>query len=150
MNSLVKPQRIRAIAIGLIWKGDHLLVEHGFDSSKRQYFYRPPGGAIEFGEHAVEALRREFREEMNAGLVEPRLVIVTENLFQFEDQPGHEVVFVFEARFEDRRLYEREEFVIQEAEVRTVASWKSLQELAAGDRPLYPDGLLQVLSPTAG
>jgi ADP-ribose pyrophosphatase YjhB (NUDIX family) len=137
-------KRIRPIAIGLIWNNRALLVEHGFDSAKGQHFFRPPGGAIEFGERAVDALRREFREELSAELIDPKLVIVLENVFDYEAQPHHELVFVFEARFKDSELYERSEFAIQELNVRTTASWKSLDELGNGGT-LYPDGLMAVL-----
>ena len=138
-------RRIRPIAIGVIWNNGSLLVEHGFDSVKQKHFFRPPGGAIEFGERAVDALRREFIEELGAELIEPKLVTVIENIFEYEAQPHHELVFVFEARFKDSRLYERAEFEIQEVSVRTAASWKSLDELAGGARPLYPEGLVAVL-----
>jgi ADP-ribose pyrophosphatase YjhB (NUDIX family) len=138
-------RRIRPIAIGLIWNNGSLLVEHGFDSVKQKHFFRPPGGAIEFGERAVDALRREFIEELGAELIEPKLIIVIENIFEYEAQPHHELVFIFEARFKDSRLYERTEFVIQELNVRTTASWKSPGELGSGGRPLYPDGLMAVL-----
>ena len=137
--------RIRPIAIGVIWNNGSLLVEHGFDSVKQKHFFRPPGGAIEFGERAVDALRREFIEELGAELIEPKLVTVIENIFDYEAQPHHELVFVFEARFKDSQLYERAEFEIQEVSVRTTASWKSLDELAGRARPLYPDGLVAVL-----
>ena len=138
-------RRIRPIAIGVIWNNGSLLVEHGFDSVGQKQFFRPPGGAIEFGERAVDALRREFIEELGAELIEPKLVTVIENIFEYEAQPHHELVFVFEARFKDSRLYERAEFEIQEVSVRTAASWKSLDELAGGARPLYPEGLVAVL-----
>ena len=139
--------RIRPIAIGLIWNNGSLLVEHGFDSVTGRHFFRPPGGAIEFGERAVDALRREFNEELSAELVEPKLVTVIENIFDYESRPHHELVFIFEARFKDPRLYARAEFEIREVTVRTTASWKSLGELQSGGGPLYPDGLMAVLGP---
>lgn len=145
-------RHIRPIAIGLIWNNGSLLVEHGFDSVKQKHFFRPPGGAIEFGERAVDALRREFIEELGAELTEPKLVTVIENIFEYEAQPHHELVFVFEAGFSDPRLYERAQFEIQEVTVRTTASWKPLDGLADGGKPLYPEGLMAVLrnSPVIG
>jgi ADP-ribose pyrophosphatase YjhB (NUDIX family) len=75
--------RIRPIALCVIRRGDHLLVEHGFDPVKREHFFRPPGGGIEFGERAVDALRREIREEFGAELAGPRLLGVVENVFRY-------------------------------------------------------------------
>jgi len=123
-----------------------LLVEEGYDSVKGQRFFRPPGGAIEFGEHAVDAVRREFREELNAELSDERLATVIENVFSYEGQLHHEVVFVFDAQFRDPGMYERADVEILEPAVRTTASWKSLRELGAGDTPLYPEGLSEFLA----
>jgi ADP-ribose pyrophosphatase YjhB (NUDIX family) len=137
---------IRPIAIALIWKDTSLLVAHGVDALKGAQFYRPLGGGIEFGERAVDALRREFVEELGAELCDERLITVLENLFHYEGQAGHELVFVFEARFKDARLYERAEFAVHEQSMSTTASWKPLIELVGGDRPLYPAGLKGLLS----
>jgi ADP-ribose pyrophosphatase YjhB (NUDIX family) len=123
-------------------------VEHGYDSLKKEHFCRPPGGALEFGERAVEALRREFLEEFHAELAEASLLTVLENIFTFEGQQHHEIAFVFEAQFRDPGMYERTEFEI--LDVRTTASWKSLTELAASSTPLYPEGLLAFLERTPG
>ena len=139
--------RIRPIAVGLVWSAGRLLVEHGFDAVKGQAFHRPPGGGIEFGERALDTVRREFLEEMNVAVTPTRLAGVIENIFEFEGRPHHEIVFLIEARFEDPHMYDRAEFEIQEADAtRTIATWKSLDELAAGNAPLYPEGLLGLLT----
>jgi|GEM_PF-6087287 NUDIX domain len=56
--------RIRALALALIWRGDELLLMEGDDPAKRQTFYRPLGGGVEFGERARDAVIREFAEEL--------------------------------------------------------------------------------------
>ncbi len=63
MNKL--PQ-IRALVLGLIRKGDRILVAEGYDSVKQEFFYRSLGGGVEFGETSLEALKREFQEEIQA------------------------------------------------------------------------------------
>lgn len=137
--------RIRPLVICILRKADRILVEHGFDSVKDQHFFRPPGGAIEFGETAAEALGREFREELGAELSGACIISVLENIFVYEGKPGHEIVFVFEASFANRAFYDRDELVINEPGVVGVASWKSLEEMRASGHPLYPDGLSDLL-----
>src|SRR5438552_18856672 len=106
-------ESIRPIAVCVLrhpQRPGHLLLEEGYDRVKREHFFRPLGGGIEFGERAQEALAREMREELDAALTDVRLLGVLENRFTFEGTPGHEVVFVFAAAFADRSLYEKSIF----------------------------------------
>ena len=61
----MKPNRVRAIAICLFRRGDKILALEGYDEVKRQTFYRPLGGTIEFGEHSSQTVVRELREELS-------------------------------------------------------------------------------------
>lgn len=100
------PRRIRVLALGLIQHprtGAHLMTEF-VDPVRDIIIHRPPGGGIEFGETAQEALRREMREEFATEVeIGPRLLVL-ENLFSFNGMPGHEWVVVHEARLLDDRL----------------------------------------------
>ena len=89
------PDRIRPLALAVVLYRDHVLCAEGYDYAKRQRFSRPLGGEIEFGEAASEAAVREIREE--TGLqVEARAALgVTENRFEFNGAPGHEICFEF-------------------------------------------------------
>lgn len=140
--------RIRPLAICVVRDGDRILVEHGFDSAKNQHFYRPLGGAIEFGEPAVDALRREFREELGAELIDVCLLQVLENLFEYEGKGGHEIVFIFEGRFADARLNQCDELAIKGGDAPGRASWMTRTQLKDASRPLYPTGLLALLEPS--
>ena len=60
-----KYTEIRPIALGLAIKNNKLLVEEKFDKIKNQTFYRCLGGGIEFLEKSSDALKREFKEEVN-------------------------------------------------------------------------------------
>lgn len=46
----MNPGVVRPVAICLIRKGDAILVLEGRDEVKGETFYRPLGGAVEFGE----------------------------------------------------------------------------------------------------
>ena len=60
-----KFKEIRPIVLGVVRKGNKLLVSKGYDKSKNQEFYRCLGGGIEFLERSEDALKREFKEEIN-------------------------------------------------------------------------------------
>ena len=136
---------IRPLALAVFRDGPRILVEDSEAWDPRDRFYRPPGGGVEFGEHAVDAVRREMREEFEAEIRDVRPLGTLENIFDYHGRPGHEVVFVFEARFADCSYYEAERIVGTEgAGIRIEAIWLDVsREL---DRPLYPNGLLELLA----
>lgn len=140
--------RVRPIAIGVVRDRERLLVAEGRDMAKGgQVFYRPLGGAIEFGERAAEAVRREFGEEISADVEVGPLLGVIENVFVYEDQPGHEIVFVLEARLQDSRLRGVDSIASVESDgTGFVARWMPLETFRSGTVPLYPDGLLELIS----
>lgn len=86
---------IRNIAVGLPVKDGHVLLSESFDRVRDLRFHRAVGGGIEFGETALAALRREFREELDVTLDDVAILGVLENIFTFEGAPGHEYVHVF-------------------------------------------------------
>lgn len=139
---------IRPIAIGIFRRADQILVGFAYDAAKDERYCRPPGGAIEFGERAAEALCREIREETHAEIGDTRLLGVLENTFRLENVPKHEIIFVFHATFADPRLYEREELVLHEAGWEGVLKWVSLSDCRQGNVTLYPEGLLALLDGT--
>jgi ADP-ribose pyrophosphatase YjhB (NUDIX family) len=141
---------IRPKAVCVCRRGDSILVGAGYDAATGETFYGPPGGGVEFGERAVDAVRRELREELGVEVCDLTLLGVLENIFTFEGRPGHEIVFAFEARLADAALYERDELVGLEEEQPFVAWWVPLAQFAAGGPPLYPDGLFALLRAPAG
>ena len=142
------PNQIRPLAICIFRDGDRILVGEGNDPVKRETFYRPLGGGIEFGERAEEALRREVREEIGAEIESPVYLFTLENIFTFNGEMGHEIVMIFDARFTDEMLYAQETIAGTEFDGTQSfpfkALWKRLDEFGA-DAPLYPDGLLDAL-----
>jgi len=70
---------------------------------------------------------------------------VLENIFRFDGKPGHEIVFVFEARFVDATLYEQDEILGLEGDERFVAKWVPLAHFEQRGPPLYPQVLLELL-----
>jgi 8-oxo-dGTP pyrophosphatase MutT (NUDIX family) len=137
---------IRPIAICVIQKGDSLYLMECYDSVKKETYYRPMGGGIEFGERGEQAVRREFKEEIGADLKNLNFMASIENLYTLEGKPGHEIVLVFKGEFVDPSFYEIQERPIMENGVPCdKAVWKPLREFQEGMAPLYPEGLLALL-----
>ncbi len=137
--------QIRPLALGIVWRGDALLVFEAYDHVKGENFYRPLGGGIEFGERSQEALRREFREELGVELTGVRYLATLENIFTCNGERGHEIILFYEATLADPSFYERETFEVHEETETLMARWMPLREFQTDDLPLYPDGLLELL-----
>lgn len=136
---------IRPLAICVFRDGDRILVFEAYDPVKKQTFYRPLGGGIEFGERAEEAVRREIREEVGAQVDGLQFLGTLENIFVFNGRPGHEIVQVFDGRLIGPGFYDQAEMSATEADGQTVrVVWKRLDEFNP-NTPLYPDGLLELL-----
>ncbi|UED82197.1 NUDIX domain-containing protein [Lysinibacillus sp. CD3-6] len=64
----MRAEQIITKAICLFRNDDLILVAEGFDEVKGEFYYRPIGGKIEFGETSAEAIQREVREEIEANI----------------------------------------------------------------------------------
>jgi ADP-ribose pyrophosphatase YjhB (NUDIX family) len=144
----VTEEGIRPKAVCVCRRGGEILVGEAYDAVKGETFYGPPGGGVEFGERAADAVRRELREELGVELDDVVLLGVMENLFTYEGRPGHEITFVFEARLRDPALYACDEIVGIEGKHPCVVRWLPLDHFGPGGPggpPLYPEGLLELL-----
>ena len=139
---------IRTLAICGLRRGSRILVAQGFDSARGEGFLRPLGGTVEFGERAADAIRREVREELRAEITDPVQLGVLENVFTYEGQPGHEIVFVFDAQFSDPRLNQKDSLPIHEEGIWDgPARWVDVDGGLPFD--LFPDGLATLLEKTS-
>lgn len=141
---------IRPIVICLFRHYGRILTFEGYDPTKKQIFYRPLGGGIEFGEHSQQALAREIREELDTAVTNLHYLATLENIFTFNGRPGHEIVQVYDGRFVDETLYHCPLIKGREDDGhRFTAVWKSLSDFEGPNAPpLYPDGLLELLRQT--
>jgi ADP-ribose pyrophosphatase YjhB (NUDIX family) len=136
---------VRPVAIGLVRRGNELLVVGVEDDSGATIGWRPLGGTIEPGELAADTLRREFVEETGLALAEPTLLTVIENIYEHHGTTGHEIVFVFEAAFAEPDAYRRQAFRFQDGGVDNRACWIEAERFRSGEAPLFPAGLVEML-----
>jgi 8-oxo-dGTP pyrophosphatase MutT (NUDIX family) len=140
-----KKERIRPIAICLLRRGEEILVHESYDSVKQRGFARPLGGGIDFGETSEAAAIREIKEELGVDITGVKLLGIVENIFVYEGEPGHEMVFVYDGRFVDESLYQQESLTAVEGERQFEAVWRSPQALRDGPCYLVPEEIWQFL-----
>ncbi|KZE90866.1 tetratricopeptide repeat protein [Microbacterium sp. TNHR37B] len=143
-GELRQAERVRSIVVGLLVHDGHVLAEEYPPTAHHAGFLRMPGGGIEIGERAAEAIRREFAEELGATLDSATLRAVTENIFDAHGRRGHEIVHVFEVASRDlERLPIGDRLPVQDSD--TFVAWHSVADLRRGNQPVYPDGVLDFL-----
>ena len=80
---------------GIAVHDGHLLVERNVEDG----YCNVPGGRVEYGESAAEALARELHEELGEGVEVGRLALVTDNFFEQDNEQFQEVALYFLIRF---------------------------------------------------
>ena len=144
----MKKKRIRPLAICVFRHNDRILVAEGYDSVKDEYFYRPLGGGIEFGETSVETVCRELMEEINVEVDMESLKYLgtVENIFHFNGTASHEIVLIYDGVLKESGLYEQAVIAGKEVNGEDFrAVWRDLDEFRDGKSILYPTGLIEML-----
>jgi 8-oxo-dGTP pyrophosphatase MutT (NUDIX family) len=142
----VKKGVIRPLAICLFKKGESILAAEGYDSVKKDYYYRPIGGGIEYGEKSLDALKREVYEEISAEIKNINYLGTIENIFTFNGELGHEIVVVYEAEFKDEAFYNMDTFTGKEDDGSVFSlKWIPVSECGTSKLRLVPDGLLDLI-----
>jgi 8-oxo-dGTP pyrophosphatase MutT (NUDIX family) len=136
---------IRPLVICVFRNGDKILACLGEDNVKNNKFYRPLGGMIEFGERSDIALRREIVEETGEEITDIVYLGTLENIFTYNGKPHHEIVIVYDAKFINNELYDKEEVDVEEVDIWYKAHWLSIEDCKTGKHLIYPDGLLDLL-----
>lgn len=84
--------RLRIRVCGILRIQNGILTVGSTLEKEDTIFWSPPGGGLEFGESLTDALKREFREELNITITVGDLVCVHEHL----ELPLHAVELFYE------------------------------------------------------
>jgi len=136
----------RPVVLGIFKNKDKILVAEGFDPATKQVFYRPLGGTIEFQEKSIEALRREIREELRTEIKNIKYLGTTENIFTYNNQPGHEIDIVYEAEFVDPKIYSQHKINGREGTEPIKALWLPIKKFKSKEFILYPVEIIKIIS----
>ncbi len=139
--------QIRTKALALVQRDDKLLVCAIRSDDGSIKGWRPLGGTVEFGERAADTVVRELAEELGATarVDQPRGAL--ENIYTHHGETGHEVVLLFDVTLIEAGLASADEFILAEDDgSRHLAAWVPLTRFTKKHTPLFPDGLLPILT----
>ena len=138
-----KFKEIRPIVLGVAVKDGKLLVSEGFDKVKNQTFYRCLGGGIEFEEKSDIALKREFKEEIDASINVGDFLGISENIFTFNGKNGHELVLFYNVDINEKDY--KDEYVILDEKCHSPVKWIDINEFKNNEKILYPEEVLKYI-----
>jgi len=124
---------------GIAVHDGRLLVEHNV----KHDFCFVPGGRVEYGENAVQALSRELDEELGGDIRIGRLVIVADNLFELDGIRYQEAGLYFLMEFPPGHPVLEREGRFEAAEPNLVYEWLPLDRLE--EEKLFPRFLRELV-----
>lgn len=138
---------IRGKVIAIAEHDGKLLVAEVLDDKGELKGWCPLGGGIEFGETGEIALLREVREELGCGAKITGSAIICENIYQHQQEIGHEIIFAFPVTLDDPELYVKKRFQIFEdkGSIHWV-EWVDMDAFRDGRANFFPQAVFDKLS----
>lgn len=132
--------RVKAMIIARNADGTRHLVSGNLPTVENPAgFHRLIGGSVELGETFQEAIVREVDEELGARIVGLTRLGILENIFEYDGEPGHEIVTVFEGRLDPQPPVDGGTLTESDGSVVPVM-WRPVDD-AHVTMPLYPAGV---------
>ncbi len=139
-----KFKEIRPVVLGMVKRGNKILVSEGYDKTKKETFYRSIGGGIEFLENSKEALKREFKEELNIDINVEDFLGISENIFVYNGKNAHEIIFFYNVSINESDF--KEQYHIVDDNCETDAVWIDIDKFKNKELKIYPDQVFNYLS----
>lgn len=137
---------VRVKATAYVVSKDKVFLGFSSTSDTKDGFYTAIGGGIEFGETGAETVVREYDEETELRLVDPKYKGVIENVFDWEGKPNHEIILVYEADFDDEDIYKQKQFIrYDDFDREKVARWVSMSEIRENKITILPEKLRDII-----
>lgn len=138
-----KFKEIRPIVLGIVKRDDKILVSKGYDKIKNEIFYRSIGGGIEFLENSKDALKREFKEELNIDINVGDFLGISENIFTYNGRNAHELILFYNVDISDSNYEEKYHIIDDNCE--TDAMWINIDKFINKELKIYPEEVFKYL-----
>ncbi len=138
-----KFKEIRPIVLGVVKRGNKILVSEGYDKVKKETFYRSIGGGIEFLENSKDALKREFKEELNININVGEFLGISENIFVYNGKNAHELILFYDVSIDESDFKEKYHIIDDNCE--TDAIWIDINKFKNKELKIYPEQIFKYL-----
>lgn len=138
-----KFKEIRPVVLGIAKRNNKILVSEGHDEVKNEVFYRCIGGGIEFLETSKDALKREYKEELNIDVNVGEFLGISENIFVYNGKNAHELILFYTVEINDENY--KEEYHTIDTNCETYAMWIDTDKFVNGDLRIYPKEIYKYL-----
>lgn len=131
---------VRSKVVVSVYNSNEVLLSEVYDPGRDVTLYLPVGGGVEFQEYLEEAAARELKEEIG---LESKLVFdrFSENHFEFDGTPAHEIVFHFHTEIDDDTRVALPDHGVESDGVPFPIKWHKLETLRAIKAQIVPMGL---------
>ena len=140
---MFKEKDLRKVALGIAIKNNKVLVEKGHDKVEQIDFYRCLGGGIEENETPLEAVKREFKEELNIDIIVNKELGTIDSHFGYNWKNGHELVYLFDITIPEESL--KKNYTIIDNDIASPGEWISIDEFKSGKKIIFPKGIIEYL-----
>ena len=138
-----KFKEIRPVVLGIVKKDNKILVSEGYDKTKNEIFYRSIGGGIEFLENSKDALKREFKEELNIDINVGEFLGISENIFTYNGKNAHELILFY--KVDINNFDYKEKYHIVDDNCENDAMWIDIDNFINGELKIYPKEIFNYL-----
>ena len=139
-----KFKEIRPIVLGIVKKENRILVSEGYDKVKDEVCYRCIGGGIEFLENSKEALKREFKEELNIDIIVGKFLGIAENIFTYNGKDAHELILFYNVDIKKNDYKEIYHIIDDDSEGDAI--WIDIDKFKNKELKIYPDEMFKYLN----
>lgn len=138
-----KFKEIRPVVLGIAVYKDKILVSEGYDKIKKQTFYRCLGGGIEFLETSQEALKREYKEELDINIIVENFRGISENIFTYQGKKAHELILFYNIKIQEKDIKEKYHIIDDNCEID--AYWVDVNEFKHNKKIIYPEQIYKYI-----
>lgn len=102
-----------------------------------------PGGKLRILEKTEDGIKREISEELGCGLLNLKLISVSENFFEMKEKKAHQYIFTYECNLDTDKYDDLEEFESIEIGKNVIYRWIDIEKLDKFE--IRPDNIKEQL-----